>query len=86
MFTRYTNGKLIVGQKLANYWVHNDFVTVENSKMSKSAGNFYSLSDLANTDIEHRAVRFALISAQVWMAEYATARYLLSVEIIMRSL
>ena len=29
-----------------NYWMHNEHILVENKKMSKSLGNFYTLSDL----------------------------------------
>ncbi len=34
------------GEKFANYWVHNGFVTVEGSKMSKSDGNFVTVNEL----------------------------------------
>lgn len=49
---------------MANYWVHNAFVNINHTKMSKSLNNMYTLSDLAKSDIEHRALRFALISSQ----------------------
>ncbi len=32
-----------------NVWVHNGFVTVDNLKMSKSDGNFFTLRDIYNT-------------------------------------
>ena len=35
------------GTKLAKYWLHCDFITIEGEKISKSLGNVYSLSDLA---------------------------------------
>ena len=31
---------------MANYWMHNGFVTVEGEKMSKSLGNFYTVHDV----------------------------------------
>ena len=34
------------GEKFANYWVHNGFVTVEGSKMAKSDGNFVTVNEL----------------------------------------
>lgn len=34
------------GKKFANFWVHNGFVTVDNEKMSKSLGNFFTLKDI----------------------------------------
>ena len=32
--------------KMANYWVHNGFVNVDNEKMSKSLGNFFTLKNV----------------------------------------
>ena len=37
----------ISGQKLANYWLHCNFITVDGQKISKSLGNIYTLDDLA---------------------------------------
>ena len=34
------------GEKFANYWVHNGFVTVEGNKMAKSEGNFVTVNEL----------------------------------------
>ena len=34
------------GQKLSNYWLHCDFITIDGEKVSKSLGNIYTLSDL----------------------------------------
>ena len=34
------------GEKFANYWVHNGFVTVEGNKMAKSDGNFVTVNEL----------------------------------------
>jgi len=43
------------------YWLHCEHLLVENSKMSKSAGNFYTLRDLEEYDM--LAVRYLLLSA-----------------------
>ena len=32
--------------KFANYWIHNGFLNIEDEKMSKSTGNFYTLRDI----------------------------------------
>jgi len=32
--------------KLANYWVHNGFVSIDQEKMSKSLGNFFTIKDI----------------------------------------
>lgn len=45
------------------YWVHNDFLEVEGEKMSKSAGNFFTLRDLVSKNLDPRDIRFAMLSA-----------------------
>lgn len=47
----------------AKYWVHNGFLTVNGEKMSKSLGNFTTVSDLLEKDIHGEVIRFALLSA-----------------------
>ncbi|MDA8445286.1 cysteine--tRNA ligase [Paracidovorax valerianellae] len=50
------------GQPLARFWVHNGFVRVDNEKMSKSLGNFFTIRDvLAKYDAE--TVRFFIVRA-----------------------
>jgi cysteinyl-tRNA synthetase len=34
------------GKPLANYWLHNGFLNVDNEKMSKSLGNFFTIRDV----------------------------------------
>ncbi|NCP76592.1 hypothetical protein GW830_00385 [bacterium] len=34
------------GKKFARYWMHSGHLLVENKKMAKSAGNFYTLADI----------------------------------------
>ncbi len=49
------------GKKVANYWVHNGMVNVDNVKMSKSLGNFKTIRDLfAHYDPE--VIRYFVIS------------------------
>ena len=47
---------------MANYWMHNGFVTVEGEKMSKSLGNFYTVHDML-ADWPGEAIRLLLLSA-----------------------
>nr|MBP6852400.1 cysteine--tRNA ligase [Rhodoferax sp.] len=50
------------GKPLARFWVHNGFVRVDNEKMSKSLGNFFTIREvLARYDVE--TVRFFLVRA-----------------------
>jgi cysteinyl-tRNA synthetase len=48
------------GKPLAKYWIHNGFVRVDNEKMSKSLGNFFTIREvLAKYDAE--TVRFFMV-------------------------
>jgi len=50
------------GQVFVNYWMHNGFVRVDNEKMSKSLGNFFTVREvLARYDPE--VVRFFIVRA-----------------------
>ena len=50
------------GGKFVNYWIHNGFVRVDEEKMSKSLGNFFTVRDiLARYDAE--VVRFFIVRA-----------------------
>jgi cysteinyl-tRNA synthetase len=39
----------ITGQPFAHYWIHNGFVQVNQEKMSKSLGNFFTIKDILKT-------------------------------------
>jgi cysteinyl-tRNA synthetase len=50
------------GHTMVNYWVHNGFVRVDNEKMSKSLGNFFTIRDvLKKYDAE--VIRFFIMRA-----------------------
>jgi cysteinyl-tRNA synthetase len=50
------------GVPMVNYWVHNGFVRVDNEKMSKSLGNFFTIRDvLKKYDAE--VIRFFIVRA-----------------------
>ena len=50
------------GFNFARYWMHNGFLNIDNEKMSKSLGNFFTLRD-AFEHYSPSAVRFFLLSA-----------------------
>ncbi|MEE9553530.1 MAG: cysteine--tRNA ligase [candidate division Zixibacteria bacterium] len=50
------------GETFANYWLHNAHLIVENKKMSKSEGNYYTLEDLVQKGHNPIAVRYLLIA------------------------
>lgn len=47
----------------AKYWVHNGFVTVGGDKMSKSLGNFTTVSELLDKGIKGEVIRLTLLMA-----------------------
>ncbi|AFB31048.1 MULTISPECIES: cysteine--tRNA ligase [spotted fever group] len=47
----------------AKYWVHNGFLTVNGEKMSKSLGNFITIRDLMDKQIQGEVVRLFLLSS-----------------------
>jgi len=49
-----------LGQPMANYWMHNGFVNVDNEKMSKSLGNFFTIREVLKV-YDPEVVRFFII-------------------------
>ncbi|MCL2212447.1 MAG: cysteine--tRNA ligase [Oscillospiraceae bacterium] len=52
----------LTGKPMAKYWLHNGFINVDHAKMSKSAGNFFTIRQLAEK-YGYPALRFFLLSA-----------------------
>jgi cysteinyl-tRNA synthetase len=50
------------GKPLANYWMHNGFVTVDNEKMAKSVGNFFTVREVANV-FGYMPIRLLMLQA-----------------------
>ncbi len=46
----------------ANYWLHNGYINVDNRKMSKSLGNFFTVRDVAK-EFDYEVIRFFMLSA-----------------------
>ncbi|MBU4299813.1 MAG: cysteine--tRNA ligase [Nanoarchaeota archaeon] len=51
------------GKKFVNYWVHSEHLLVENKKMSKSLGNFFTLRDVLAKGYNPRGLRYLLLSS-----------------------
>ena len=47
----------------ANVWMHNEFIAVDDTKMSKSLGNLYLVDDLEKKGFEPLAYRYFLLGA-----------------------
>lgn len=50
------------GKCFAHYWMHNGHINVDNRKMSKSLGNFFTVRDIAK-EFDLEAVRMFMLSA-----------------------
>ncbi|HQY40016.1 MAG TPA: class I tRNA ligase family protein, partial [Giesbergeria sp.] len=50
------------GKPLARFWVHNGFVRVDNEKMSKSLGNFFTIRDVLK-EYDAETLRFFMVRA-----------------------
>ena len=50
------------GVPFANYWMHNGYINVDNVKMSKSLGNFFTVRDVAEK-YGYEPIRFLMISS-----------------------
>jgi cysteinyl-tRNA synthetase len=50
------------GCTFSRFWVHNGFININNEKMSKSAGNFFTVRDIADK-YGYMPIRFFLLSS-----------------------
>lgn len=50
------------GCDFAHYWMHNGYINVDNRKMSKSLGNFFTVRDVAN-EYGYEPIRYLMISS-----------------------
>lgn len=50
------------GKPFANYWMHNAFLNIDNRKMSKSLGNFFTVREISEK-YDLQVLRFFMLSA-----------------------
>ena len=50
------------GKPYVRYWMHNGFININNQKMSKSLGNFFTIRDISK-EFDLEAVRLFMLSA-----------------------
>jgi len=66
MFPHHENeiaqAEAATGKKFVNYWLHCAHLRVDNQKMSKSLGNFYTLRDLFDKGFHGREIRYVLLA------------------------
>ncbi len=46
----------------ANYWMHNGYINIDNKKMSKSLGNFFTVREISE-EFDYEVIRFFMLSA-----------------------
>ena len=67
IFPHHTNeiaqSEAATGKKFVNYWMLCEHLLVENKKMSKSLGNFYTLRDLIKKGYSGKEIRYLLLSS-----------------------
>ena len=51
------------GVPFARYWMHNGYINVDNVKMSKSLGNFFTVRDVAQ-EYGYEPIRYLMLSSQ----------------------
>jgi len=51
------------GKKFVKYWIHNEHILVDNQKMAKSLGNFYTIEDVENKKINPLAYRYLVLNS-----------------------
>ena len=55
-------GRCCTDTNYANYWMHNGFINVDNKKMSKSLGNFFTTRDVAEK-FGYEPIKFMMLQA-----------------------
>ncbi|MEG2203648.1 MAG: DALR domain-containing protein, partial [Oscillospiraceae bacterium] len=55
-------GECCTGKDYAHYWMHNGFINVDNKKMSKSLGNFFTTREVANK-FGYEPIKFMMLQA-----------------------
>jgi len=50
------------GKQFVKYWLHNEWLLVDNKKMSKSLGNFYTLRDILKKGYDPVVIRYFLLA------------------------
>ena len=58
-----TQSECANGKTFANYWMHNAFLNIDNRKMSKSLGNFFTVREISEK-YDLQVLRLFMLSAQ----------------------
>ncbi len=61
-----SQSEAVTGKPLARFWLHNGFINIDNQKMSKSAGNFFTIREISEK-FPYEVIRFFIINAHYRM-------------------
>lgn len=50
------------GQKFVNYWLHSEHLLIDDAKMAKRIGNFLTVNDMRDRNVDGETLRFLLLS------------------------
>jgi cysteinyl-tRNA synthetase len=53
----------VTNKQFVNYWMHSEHLQLKGDKMSKTQGNFYTISDLISKGFLAEEIRFVILSA-----------------------
>ena len=75
MFSHIMKTKLLSlnadnGKQFARYWMHNAFLNIDNRKMSKSLGNFFTVREIGEK-YDLQVLRFFMLNAHTEVAEFS---------------
>jgi cysteinyl-tRNA synthetase len=51
------------GKQTANYWLHNAWLTIDDTKMSKSGGTMYTVTDLLEKGYDPKVLRYLILTS-----------------------
>jgi cysteinyl-tRNA synthetase len=74
------------GQLFVQHWLHCQHLLVDNQKMSKSLGNFYTLRDLLERGYKAKAIRYSLLATHYRQAQNFTLEGLAAAEAAVKRL
>jgi cysteinyl-tRNA synthetase len=74
------------GQPFVQRWLHCQHLLVDNQKMSKSLGNFYTLRDLLERGYKAKAIRYSLLATHYRQAQNFTLEGLAAAEAAVKRL
>ncbi|MFA5029302.1 MAG: cysteine--tRNA ligase [Patescibacteria group bacterium] len=74
------------GKRFVNYWLHNEHLTIDGGKMSKSEGTAYSLADIRAKGLDSLVLRYFFLQAHYRSKQNFTWKALESASVALNNL